>query len=269
MSIPFRTLRRRGPAAVVAALTMTGNLWAGTAWAANAQCTAPKAGTAATSGAKTPRIIELYTSEGCSSCPPADHWLSGLKGRDDVVALAFHVDYWDRLGWKDRFASPAFSQRQEDIRAQVGARFVYTPQVVIDGRSTQDWGGDLRHGSALSPVDVRIERRGDHIVAQVRPAAGSPTKLAAYWALTENDQVSQVRAGENRGATLRHDFVVRDYRTVAAWDATAGKTTELDYVPTRPAGDAAANDVTLVVFDASTGKPLQAVKLPCAVGSAG
>ena len=84
-------------------------------------------------------VVELYTSEGCNSCPPADRWLSRLKADPTVVALAFHVDYWDRLGWKDRFASAAFTARQASQQASNGARFSYTPQVVVDGRDRTDW----------------------------------------------------------------------------------------------------------------------------------
>src|ERR1700760_3456048 len=93
----------------------------------------------AQSGATVPAVIELYTSEGCNSCPPADRWLSSLKGRDDVVALAFHVDYWDSLGWKDRFAQPQFTQRQNATQHTSGARFAYTPQVILDSRDAPDW----------------------------------------------------------------------------------------------------------------------------------
>ncbi len=90
-----------------------------------------------------PTLVELYTSEGCSSCPPADRWLSQLKGQDDVVALAFHVDYWDRLGWKDRFASAEHTQRQAQQQRSNGARFSYTPQVVVNGRDRPSWGGPV------------------------------------------------------------------------------------------------------------------------------
>ncbi|HUG25789.1 DUF1223 domain-containing protein, partial [Piscinibacter sp.] len=83
----------------------------------------------ARSGPAAAPLVELYTSEGCNSCPPADRWLSALKDRPGVVALAFHVDYWDGLGWKDRFASPLHTQRQAQQRAVNGARFSYTPQV--------------------------------------------------------------------------------------------------------------------------------------------
>ena len=88
----------------------------------------------AASTRQVPPVVELYTSEGCNSCPPADRWLSKLKADPAVVALAFHVDYWDRLGWKDRFASAAFTARQAAQQASNGARFSYTPQVVVDGR---------------------------------------------------------------------------------------------------------------------------------------
>ena len=93
----------------------------------------------ARSGALAPTVVELYTSEGCNSCPPADRWLSRLKADPAVVALAFHVDYWDRLGWKDRFASPLYTQRQAQQQSISGARFSYTPQVIVDGVDRPDW----------------------------------------------------------------------------------------------------------------------------------
>ena len=91
----------------------------------------------ATSGRETVPLVELFTSEGCDSCPPADRWLSAtfpsVRAAASASVLAFHVDYWDRLGWKDRFASPAFTQRQAQQQVPSGARFSYTPQVVVDG----------------------------------------------------------------------------------------------------------------------------------------
>src|SRR6185312_7071942 len=87
-------------------------------------------------------LIELYTSEGCDSCPPADRWLSSLSKQklgDRAVALALHVDYWDRLGWKDRFGSAGFSQRQREESARSGGEFVYTPQVMLQGRDFPQW----------------------------------------------------------------------------------------------------------------------------------
>ena len=140
----------------------------------------------ARSAAHSTPVVELYTSEGCNSCPPADRWLSALSAKHEVVALAFHVDYWDRLGWADRFASPAFTQRQAQQQAVNGSRYSYTPQVVINGVDRKDWSG-----TAITPqarpnasVQINLGRSGDKITATVQ-ATGS-TRLAAYWAVTES-----------------------------------------------------------------------------------
>ncbi|MEO8080528.1 MAG: DUF1223 domain-containing protein, partial [Caldimonas sp.] len=157
-------------------------------------------------------VVELYTSEGCNSCPPADRWLSRLKADPGVVALAFHVDYWDRLGWKDRFASSAFTERQAEQQASNGARFSYTPQVVVDGVDRKDWSslGAAAVGRAgkIAPVEVGLAREGSQVVATIAASSGAPRRLAAYWAVTEQDYATAVKAGENQGVTLHHDFVV-------------------------------------------------------------
>lgn len=210
-------------------------------------------------------VVELYTSEGCNSCPPADRWLSGLKAAPEVVALAFHVDYWDRLGWKDRFASAAFTQRQAAQQASTGARFSYTPQVVVDGRDRKDW-PSLRPSTASRPpatVSVSMAREGDRVVATVVPSAGAPRHLAAYWAVTEQAHVTTVKAGENEGATLRHDFVVRAYEAAPPWSARVGAAETLRFAPAGSAEASHPRSVNLVVVDATTGRPVQALKLDC------
>jgi hypothetical protein len=221
----------------------------------------------ARSGATVPPIVELYTSEGCNSCPPADKWLSRLKADPSVVALAFHVDYWDRLGWKDRFASPAFTSRQAEQQAANGARFSYTPQVVVDGRDRKDWPGialPLGGSRPASSVDLVLARDGEKVVATVAATATSPKRLAAWWAVTEQGHVTAVKAGENSGATLQHDYVVRDYRTVPAWSPRAGVTQSLVYqLPARTEAAPRPREVNLVVVDADSGRPVQAVKLGC------
>ncbi|MEO6746137.1 MAG: DUF1223 domain-containing protein, partial [Caldimonas sp.] len=173
---------------------------------------------AETCSAKSPRhvtpVVELYTSEGCNSCPPADRWLSKLKTDPQTIALAFHVDYWDRLGWKDRFASPAYTQRQAEQQKVSGARFSYTPQVVVDGADRKDWSSiatPLQARSAAAPVDLELVRDGRRVVATIAATPNAPKRLAAYWAVTEQDHVTAVKAGENEGVTLKHDNVVRDY----------------------------------------------------------
>jgi hypothetical protein len=220
---------------------------------------------AARSGATMPPVVELYTSEGCNSCPPADRWLSKLKADPGVVALAFHVDYWDRLGWKDRFASAAFTARQAEQQATNGARFSYTPQVVVDGQDRKDWPGiALPLGKRPpAPVEVALARDGDRVRATVAAGAGAPKRLAAYWAVTEQGHVTAVRAGENQGATLQHDFVVRDYQPVAAWMPRAGMAQALAFQLPARADATRPREVNLVVVDADNGRPVQALKIGC------
>ena len=219
------------------------------------------------SAAQSAPVVELYTSEGCNSCPPADRWMSRLKADPSVVALAFHVDYWDRLGWTDRFASARYTARQAQTQASSGARFSYTPQVLVDGADRHDWSripGFAAAREPASPVDVRLMREGNRYVATIRTlvaANDGAARLSAYWAVTENDHVSAVKAGENEGVTLHHDFVVREYAPVAAWQADTP--TVLRFEPSIPRDAAHPPTINLVVVDAAKGRPVQAVKLGC------
>ena len=247
------------PTAALAAALSVACLATGGAQAAEA-CSARSA------AAITP-VVELYTSEGCNSCPPADQWLSRLKAEPNVVALAFHVDYWDRLGWKDRFASPAYTQRQTQTQASSGARFSYTPQVLFDGADRPDWpslnvAGTKRNRST-APVDVTLTRDGSHFSASIAALPGAPSRLAAYWAVTEQGHASNVKAGENSGVTLKHDYVVREYRSVAPWQSKADAPTALQFDPTTPADAQHPREVNLVVVNADTGRPVQALKIGC------
>ncbi len=221
----------------------------------------------ARSGAAITPVVELYTSEGCSSCPPADAWLSRLKADPAVVALAFHVDYWDRLGWKDRFASAAYTQRQAQSQRSSGARFSYTPQVIVDGADRPEWSRAVlpssAKGRAVATVEVSLAREGNRFSASVAPVAGAPPRLAAYWAITEQGHVSAVKAGENEGSTLKHDYIVREYKTVAAWRVAPNALVTLDFEPGITADAAHARAVNLVIVDADSGRPVQALKLGC------
>jgi hypothetical protein len=214
----------------------------------------------AVTGSHSTPVVELYTSEGCSSCPPADRWLSAHKA-DEIVALAFHVDYWDGLGWVDRFASPAYTQRQMQQQAVNGARYSYTPQVVINGVDRKDWAALARPlpSRAGSAVQIGLARNGDRVTATVQSTA--PARLAAYWAVTESGLVSAVKSGENAGATLTHDHVVRELVPVPAWAAEAGVPATLQL--RNPAQPTQRRAVNLVVVNANTGRPVQALKLGC------
>jgi hypothetical protein len=211
-------------------------------------------------GAVAPTVVELYTSEGCSSCPPADQWLSTLKGRADVLPLAFHVNYWDRLGWVDRYASAEGTERQVQLGRAVGGGGVYTPQVVAAGRDWRDWPRLPAAAATPSPVALTLAREGDTVTAQIDAKAAGAARLAGYWAVTEDQHVSKVRAGENAGETLRHDAVVRLYKPVPAWAAASPQKLQLQVSRGEPAYP---RRVVFVVTDAQTQRPLQAVALSC------
>lgn len=192
--------------------------------------------------------------------------MSGLQGRHDLVALSLHVDYWDRLGWKDRFSSPAHSQRQMQLLRGNGARYAYTPQVLVDGLDQPRWSGlrlPLLAQRPMASVQAILQRDGTAYTAELRPLPGAPAQLAGFWALTEDGHASTVKSGENRGATLAHDFVVREYVPIAAWDARDGVVTRLRFSPATPAHAAHPRQVNLVLVDACSGRPLQALKLGC------
>lgn len=205
-------------------------------------------------------VIELYTSEGCSSCPPADRWLSGLKAaaaEGRVVAQAFHVGYWDYIGWVDRFAAPAHTLRQREIAARNRQGNIYTPQLVRDGQDWRDYSRALTAPAEPASVAIRMTRpRPDAVEAEVTPAAGGA--WSAYWTVTEHGHASKVAAGENKGEFLQHDFVVRQY-------VPAGRHQGPRKLLFRPIAATAghAQQVNLVVLDPQSGKPLQALSLQC------
>jgi hypothetical protein len=214
-------------------------------------------------------VVELYTSEGCSSCPPADAWISKLRNEPQAVALSFHVDYWDYLGWKDRFAQPLFTKWQTVQLAVNGARNPYTPQVVINGVDTPRWyqqraTAQVGGATKAASVSLQLQREGGQYQATVLGLSHAPTRLAAYWAVTEGPQQTAVKAGENRGETLSHDFIVRELQPVSAWVAGPTGQHTLNFTPrTTPLETSLTRQVNLVVTDAQTGRPLQAIKLGC------
>lgn len=159
-------------------------------------------------------LLELYTSEGCSSCPPADRWLSQLPANSGVVPLAFHVDYWDRLGWKDPFGQAEFSQRQRARNSGMG--WVYTPQVMLDGADHRGWFKSRlpQDRTLVAPVNMSLtlDQSRDRIQAQVNSRFAPSTNgqgAQLFLALFENRISSHVAAGENARRTLNHDYVVR------------------------------------------------------------
>ncbi|MEO6738755.1 MAG: DUF1223 domain-containing protein [Chthoniobacteraceae bacterium] len=167
-------------------------------------------------------FIELFTSEGCSSCPPADAWMSTLKTSPDLwkkfVPVAFHVDYWDRLGWPDRFASAANTARQRRYAASWRSNSVYTPGFVLNGREWRDWSSHapLTASGSEKVGKLQITLR-DRIHADVifTPARTAPKPLQVEVALLGGNLESDVKRGENSGRKLRHEFVVLHLATAA------------------------------------------------------
>lgn len=166
-------------------------------------------------------LVELYTSEGCSSCPPADRWMSRLEGDPrlwrEIVPVAFHVDYWDYIGWTDRFASSDYSNRQREHRVAGHLRSVYTPGFVVGG---SEWKGffrgrelSLETGQHPGPIDLRI--RDGMVTAGFAPAADLRGPLELNIAVLGFGLNTDVEAGENSGRLLRHDFVVLAHERLA------------------------------------------------------
>jgi hypothetical protein len=218
----------------------------------------------ASSGASITPVIELYTSEGCSSCPPADKWASSLKDKG-VVVQAFHVGYWDTIGWVDRFAAPAYTSRQREIAARNNLRNIYTPQAVLNGKDWKRWGGQPASQEAAR-AQITLQQLGtDQFEASVTPLGPLQTSgsWSAYWTITEHGHNSKVQAGENAGEFLQHDFVVRQYTPVGDYktsDSSPQKLTLRSIAPT----PGHARQVNLVVFDSKSGSTLQALSLQCA-----
>ena len=251
-----------------------------------------------TGALRTP-VIELYTSEGCSSCPPADQWLSRFKAAQPPSAVqanvqpgqkpggqtqaqpgsqpvvqAFHVGYWDYIGWADRFATAAHTQRQRDVASRNQLRGIYTPQAVLDGRDWADWHSTNAaaitsrsplQSAAAAPARAQITLRQlgpDQFEALVVGKDGAPRVWSAYWTVTEHDHSSRVKSGENAGEFLKHDFVVRQYVPVGdhSGDGTTAERLTLRSIAATPGH---ARQVNLVVFDPQSGATLQAASLGC------
>jgi len=228
----------------------------------------------AVSGPQTNALVELYTSEGCSSCPPADQWLTRLKTQGNqlgnIVPMALHVDYWDYIGWKDNFANPAFAKRQRDMAASGHARAVYTPQIAVNGQDTRSWLNESRFKNEIANIN-RMPAK-----AEIRLTVNSPTPksvqvstniktaeagpLVYYLALQENNLQSTVNAGENRGELLRHDYVVRQWLGPFKVGAD-GKTSASHEIQLQPAWKQRDLSVVAFVQSPASGEILQAMAL--------
>ncbi|WP_342075353.1 DUF1223 domain-containing protein [Yoonia sp. SS1-5] len=176
--------------------------------------------------ADSPVVVELYTSQGCSSCPPADAFLHELAKRDDVIALALHVDYWDYIGWKDVFASPQYTARQHGYAQAASATTVYTPQMVINGqdhvvgsRPRQVMSRVEAHQARVDPVDVSLSRSGSTLQIQAEASARGDyvVQLVRY----SPQETVDIRRGENAGRQLSYANVVSSWDVIGQWDGAS------------------------------------------------
>ena len=209
-------------------------------------------------------VVELYTSEGCSSCPPADKWASSLKDKG-VVVQAFHVGYWDYIGWVDRFAAPSYTNRQREVAAKNNLRSIYTPQAVLNGKDWPNWGSRPTANEPARASIALTQLGTDQFEASVTPVSApqNPASWSAYWTITEHGHNSKVAAGENAGEFLKHDFVVRQYTQAGEYKSSDTNPQKLSFRSIAPT-PGHQRQVNLVVFDTKTGKTLQAVSLQCA-----
>jgi hypothetical protein len=179
--------------------------------------------TSDSTGYKNVAILELFTSQGCSSCPPADRLLGTYSSKEHVIALSFHVDYWDRLGWKDPFSSKAFTERQHDYASKLNSD-VYTPQLIINGQSEMVGSDESKLSATLKKI-FQQEAESKVSIKSLRPengkvninftTEGNIANSVLNIALVQKKATTDVKAGENGGATLINYNVVRNFKTIA------------------------------------------------------
>lgn len=209
---------------------------------------------------QSPVVLELFTSQGCTSCPPADALLSRLAEKDGVIALAFHIDYWDYLGWSDSFAQHAFTLRQKAYARALRQRSLFTPQVVVQGRELLVGSDDVNilsrieaHSAAPTIVDLDATRQDGELRIQLSsPVPVGPTDIEFVAYLPSAEVV--IEAGENAGQTITYTNIVTDWRTVARWDGISKFDVTFDGISSSP--------LVVIVQSPGMGPILTAAKLP-------
>lgn len=201
----------------------------GAGWAAALALAAP--GFAQGTGDALPRqpvVVELFTSQGCASCPPADEFLAELALHEEVIPLALHVDYWDYIGWEDSFAQAAFTERQKSYARAAKSRMIYTPQMIVGGLDrveghTPDAVVKLigKHLAVDRPVRLTVERQGDQVV--IRAVAEPPLSQAVEVQLVryQPEAVVEIERGENAGKTVTYHNIVTEWTMLAEWPGVA------------------------------------------------
>lgn len=196
-------MQRLGYALIAAWITLASPLWAQTS----------------------PVVVELFTSQGCSSCPAADALLHELSEREDVIALALHVDYWDYIGWKDPFGDPDHAKRQRAYAASGGRHMIYTPEMVVQGQ-TDIVGAKpaklakaiLAHAERPAKARVALSRKGEDLTIEAEALAADLTEMEVHLLRYRPLETTTVKRGENAGKTIHNANVVEDWQVLGAWD---------------------------------------------------
>ena len=198
--------------------------------------------TAAAQAQERPVLVELFTSQGCSSCPPADALLHELAERDNVIALAMHVDYWDYIGWKDSFAQPEFTARQRAYARLGNRKLVYTPQMVINGMdhvvgsNPKDTDAMIAaHHQLPTEVDLSASRSGDTLSLQAVAVSQSSDDASVYLVRYRPEATVDIARGENAGRTISYANVVTEMQVLTQWNLSEPLDMDVDLAGELPA----------------------------------
>ena len=172
-----------------------------------------------------PVVVELYTSQGCSSCPPADALLGALNERDDVIAIALHVDHWDYIGWEDEFGQPAHAERQRAYAAEAGRRTVFTPEMVVNGQSNIVGAKPMVLSKAIADhkakparMTLSATREGDVLKVEGAMIASGAAPMDIHILRLTPEHVSKITRGENRGKTYTYTNIAHSWSVAGTWD---------------------------------------------------
>ncbi|MEP1613499.1 MAG: DUF1223 domain-containing protein [Roseobacter sp.] len=190
-------------------------------------------------------VVELYTSQGCASCPPADEIMNVLSERDDVIALSLHVDYWDYIGWKDEFADPKNADRQRAYANVAGRRSIYTPEMVINGVTDIVGARPMavataieRHKAEQSTISVKLKKNAKTIEISADPLVAGLGDMDVIVLRYQKERAARITRGENAGKTITYSNVTQDWQHLTTWDGRKTLNVEVD----------AAGDVPFVVL---------------------
>ncbi|MBB4175495.1 DUF1223 domain-containing protein [Sulfitobacter noctilucicola] len=207
-----------------------------------------------------PVVVELYTSQGCSSCPAADALLHELADREDVIALALHVDYWDYIGWKDPFGDPAHAERQRAYAAAGDRRSIYTPEMVVNGETDIVGAKPMKlseaiaaHARAPRRVALDLARSGGKLTVNARAVSDVQGPFTVHMLRYTPEKTTEIKRGENRGHTYSYANIVEGWTVLGSWDGAGPLDMQTDIAGTLP--------VVVIIQEQNAGPIVAAARL--------